>query len=106
MNERGGTSESELFDDSREYTREELCRVCRLEPGRLVEYVAHGVVTGVGASGERFTHVELQRLVRAVRVRRELEVDLPSLGLVVDLLERLEHQRRELERLRRQLSEW
>ena len=102
MRAENGGLEPELWDDRREYTREELCRLCRLEPGRLLEYVAHGVVTGADGARERFTHVEVHRLVRAVRVRRELEVELPDLALVLDLLETIERQRRELERLRRQ----
>lgn len=101
MSERVDPAEVELYDERREYTTEELCRVCRLEPGRLVEYVAHGVVTEVDGHGERFTHVQLHRLVRAVRVRRELEVELPDLALVVDLLETIERQKRELDVLRR-----
>ena len=90
----------EIWDERREYTVEELCRVCRLEPDRLVEYVAHGVVGGDGAR-ERFAWVEVHRLVRAVRVRRELEVELPDLALVMDLLDTIESQRRELDVLRR-----
>ena len=107
----------ELFDETREYTLIELCRVCRLPHERLVEYVAHGVVVREGRDDgrggdprglgpdTRFSHGELRRLMRAVRVRRELEVELPNLALVVDLLDALERQRRELARLRRQLGD-
>lgn len=94
----------ELLDDRREYTVAELCEVCRIEPRRLVEYVAHGVVTSVGGAGVRYTHVELGRLVRAVRIGRELEVDVPHLALVMDLVETIERQRRELDLLRRQIG--
>ena len=101
MNERADEIDVEPLDERREYTVEELCRVCRLERHRLVEYVAHGVVGGVAESRERFTWIELHRLVRAVRVRRELEVELADLPLVLDLLETIERQRRELDVLRR-----
>ena len=101
MNERAEEIDAELLDERREYTVEELCRVCRLERHRLVEYVAHGVVGETAGSRERFTWLELHRLVRAVRVRRELEVELADLALVLDLLETIERQRRELDVLRR-----
>ena len=52
----------------------------------------------------RFSHHAVRRLRRAVRIRRELEVELPDLALVVDLMDALERQRRELERLRRELG--
>lgn len=101
MNEHANEVDVELLDERREYTVEELCRVCRLERHRLVEYVAHGVVGEAAGSHERFTWIELHRLVRAVQVRRELEVELADLALVMDLLETIESQRRELDVLRR-----
>ena len=101
MTERANDAGVELLDERREYTVEELCRVCRLERHRLVEYVAHGIVGETAISRGRFTWIELYRLVRAVRVRRELEVELADLGLVMDLLETIERQRRELDVLRR-----
>lgn len=78
------------------YDRDELCALCRIDAVALVEYVRHGVVVAEDASGTRFAAPALHRTLRAVRVQREFEVDLGSLALVVDLLERLEGQRREI----------
>lgn len=112
VNESTDPLEPEPQDETRLYSAVEVCRVCALSEERLVEYVAHGVVVGAvtterereEAAARRFSHAELHRLVRAVRLRRELEVELPNLALVVDLMDTLERQRRELRRLRRELG--
>ena len=112
MNESSDPLEPEPQDETRLYSAVEVCRVCALSEERLVEDGAHGVVVGASGAGRereegaapRFSHAELHRLVRAVRLRRELEVELPNLALVVDLMDTLDRQRRELRRLRRELG--
>ena len=89
--------------ERREYRREELCALCRLEEVVLVEYVRHGVVVAEDAGGTRFAAPAVERTLRAARVQREFEVDVGALALVVDLLERLEDQRREIAALRGRL---
>lgn len=53
--------------------------------------------------GLRFPISELPRLARGVRLRRHLGVGVPSLGLVLDLLERLDALEAELGRLKREV---
>ena len=86
-----------------EYRRDELCALCRVEEVVLVEYVRHGVVVAEDADGTRFAAPAVERTLRAARVQREFEVGLEALALVVDLLERLEGQRREIATLRGRL---
>ena len=86
--------------DAAGYRREELCALCRVEDVVLVEYVRHGVVVAEDADGTRFAAPALERTLRAVRVQREFEIGVEALALVVDLLERLDAQRREIAVLR------
>ena len=65
-----------------------------------MEYVRHGVVVAEDADGTRFAAPALARTLRAVRVQREFEIGVEALALVVDLLERLDAQRREIAVLR------
>ena len=85
------------------YDRDELCALCRIDTVALVEYVRHGVVVAEDERGTRFAAPAVHRALRAVRLQRELAVDVEALALVVDLFERLEAQRREIAVLRRRL---
>ena len=50
-------------------------------------------------SGEPyFTAAAIERIERALRLRRELRIGTSSLGLVLDLLDRIEDLRTQLER--------
>ncbi len=89
--------------DAAVYAREEVCALCRIDAVVLVEYVRHGVVVAEDEEGVRFAAPALQRVLRAVRVQREFEIELDALALVVDLFETLERQRREIDVLRGRL---
>jgi chaperone modulatory protein CbpM len=47
----------------------------------------------------------LHRVESALRLRRDLEVNMPGIALVLDLLEELQHARGELQILRRQVGD-
>lgn len=83
----------------RPVSRTEVCRQCRIDAALLDALIEHGVVETDASMSLREGH--LVRVTRAVRVMHEFDVDVDNLALVVDLLDKLREQRREIEHLRR-----
>lgn len=91
-----------LFDESAEMSLEELSRICAVDRGHIVEFVEEGILSVVGERTEwHFSGAALRRARVAVRLQRDLELNLAGVALALDLLEELEHLRRELKALRR-----
>ena len=90
-----------ILDETSWVDARELCTLCRLSRAHLVELVEEGVVHPVGGTPEdwRFPSSDLARLRRALRLQRDLEVNLAGVALAMDLLDELERLRARLRRL-------
>jgi len=88
----------EIFDDRPVLTVEELSRLCAVDRTFIVELVEEGVlsVTEVHGGEWRFPGAALRRARTALRLQRDLEINLPGVALALELLEQLESLRREL----------
>jgi chaperone modulatory protein CbpM len=76
----------------------ELSRMCQVDERHIVEFVEEGVLNVVEVSSEwRFTGDALRRARLAVRLERDLELNLAGVALALDLIEELQRLRRELE---------
>ena len=91
----------EILDESLELSLGELCDLCHVEEALVLEMVTEGVIDPAGEARQewRFTGIEVRRVQVALRLTRELDVNLPGAALALDLLE-------EIETLRRRLSEF
>ena len=86
-----------LFDDSTLLSVEELSRLCAVDEHHIVQYVEEGVLTTIGVTQEwRFSGSALRRARIAVRLQRDLDLNLPGVALALDLLEEIEQLRREI----------
>lgn len=86
-----------LFDESASLSIHELSRMCAVDERHIVEFVEEGVLSVVNVSSEwRFTGDALRRARLAVRLERDLELNLAGVALAVELLEELAQLRREL----------
>ncbi len=90
------------------YSLAELCRRCGASAEFIEALVRHGAIEPVGAAPRielaarwKFRQDALRRSARAVRLQRDLHLNLSGISLVLDLLEELEATRSELEVLRR-----
>ena len=81
----------------------DLSRMMSVEERHIVELVEEGVlsVLQIDASEWRFSGAALRRARIALRLERDLGVNLPGVALALDLLEELERLRRECETARR-----
>ena len=87
-----------IFDQSAILTIKDLSRMCNVEERHIVEFVEEGVLNVVEVSSEwHFTGDTLRRARLAVRLERDLELNLAGVALALDLIEELQQLRRELE---------
>jgi chaperone modulatory protein CbpM len=87
-----------IFDQSAILSISDLSRMCQIDERHIVEFVEEGVLNVIEISSEwRFTGDALRRARLAVRLERDLELNLAGVALAVDLLEELQRLRRELE---------
>ena len=86
-----------LFDESTTLSIHDLSRMCAVDERHIVEYVEEGVLNVVNVRSEwQFTGDALRRARLAVRLERDLELNLPGVALAVELIEELAQLRREL----------
>jgi chaperone modulatory protein CbpM len=89
--------EGTIFDDSVVLTLEDLSRMCAVPEQHIVEFVEEGVLEALEMHAEwRFTGAALRRARIALRLERDLEVNLAGIALALDLMGQLEQLRREL----------
>jgi chaperone modulatory protein CbpM len=97
-----------LDDDNPVYTFVELVQCSRLDEGFVIQCVEYGIAEAEGSGRQDwlFQAEALLKLQRAWRLHRDLEVQVSSLVLVLDLLDEVEELRRECELLRQRLQHW
>jgi chaperone modulatory protein CbpM len=87
-----------IFDQSTILSIKDLSRMCQVDERHIVEFVEEGVLNVVEVSSEwHFTGDALRRARLAVRLERDLELNLAGVALALDLIEELQRLRRELE---------
>ena len=96
--------EAQLVGEADWIAASEICRLCRLELGVVVELAELGVISPRGYAPEQWQlpAAALPRLSVAARLMRDLGINVSGVALAVELLEAqrdLERQIRRLERL-------
>jgi len=92
-----------LLDEQTWLDARELRSLCRLSPESFVEMVEEGLLRPIGTAPEdwRFPSSDLARLRRALRLQRDLGVNLAGAALALDLIEEVERLRARLRILER-----
>ncbi len=86
-----------VFDESVMLSIEDLSRMCAVDERHIVEFVEEGVLSVVEVSRQwRFSGSALRRARLALRLQRDLELNLAGVALAVELIEELQQLRREL----------
>ena len=87
-----------IFEESALLTVKDLSRMCAVDERHIVEYVEEGVlhVLEIDTTEWHFTGSALRRARLALRLERDLELNLAGVALALELMEELEHLRREL----------
>jgi chaperone modulatory protein CbpM len=86
-----------LFDETAMMTLRDLSRICSVDERHIVEFVEEGVLNVIEVRSEwHFTGDALRRARLAVRLERDLELNLAGVALAVELIEEIEQLRRQL----------
>jgi chaperone modulatory protein CbpM len=86
-----------IFEETAVLTVKDLSRICAVDERHIVEFVEEGVLHVVDVHSEwHFTGAALRRARLALRLERDLELNLAGVALVIDLMEELQQLRREL----------
>ena len=89
-----------VLEEQTELTLADVCRACAVSDDRIIELVEEGVLAPVGDEPRlwRFTYIHMRRARVAVRLQRDLGVNLAGAALALELLEEVEALRARLER--------
>jgi chaperone modulatory protein CbpM len=86
-----------IFDDSAVLSLKDLSRMCSVDERHIVEFVEEGVLNVIEVRSEwHFSGDALRRARLAVRLERDLELNLAGVALAVELIEEIEQLRRQL----------
>jgi len=92
-------STGKILDEHLEFSLYQICRYCDLESEQVVEMVTEGIVEPRGDRpvNWRFNGYMLKRVQIATRLQRDLEINLPGVAVIIDLLNELEQLRQRSE---------
>jgi len=78
---------------------DDLCRLCAVERAYIVALVEEGVLSimEMDSAEWRFAGAALRRARLALRLQRDLEINLPGVALALQLMEELDDLRRGLQ---------
>jgi len=92
--------DSVVVEEEIRFTLADLCRVCGVESAQLITLVDEGVLEPAGSGPEDwlFSGPSLRRARIALRLTRDLELNLAGAALVLELLDEIESLRARLRR--------
>ena len=81
-----------IIDHNNTLTFDELCRAINAENNLILQLIEYHIIQPKGASKQNweFDHVCLKRARLARNFYYDLEVNLQGIGLLIDLLEKIE----------------
>jgi chaperone modulatory protein CbpM len=87
-----------ILEEQTQLTLADLCRACATDAERIIELVDIGVLEPVGreSSHWRFGGASLHRARTALRLQRDLDIDLAGAALALELLDEIESLRTRL----------
>jgi chaperone modulatory protein CbpM len=96
-------SEWQWLDARETIAADELCRACRITAQELEEVIGYGVLPPLPSQPRVFAADWLMPLRAATQLRRDFDLDLFTMGLLLDYLHRIDELEREMRSLRAHL---
>ena len=90
--------------DELRFNLREMCEVCDATAEAIIEMIEYGLLApdmGSAPQEWRFSIGTARRSLKALRLQRDLQVNLSGAALVLELLDELDAQRRRLNRYER-----
>jgi len=87
-----------IHEEQSQLTLADLCRACAVHAERIIELVDAGVLEPQGRGPARwiFGGASLHRALAALRLQRDLEMNLAGVALTIELLDEIESLRTRL----------
>ena len=85
-----------ILDEQTELTVSDLCRSCSVRREKIMALVEEGILTPITRKpGDAYTFsgISARRANRALKLQRELELDLSGVAVALELLEEIERLR-------------
>lgn len=84
-----------VLDDRAEVSVLELSRSCSVRREKIIALVEEGILLPTSRSDDdyRFSGASVKRAIRAVRLQKDLHINLPGVALALDLLDEIERLR-------------
>ena len=88
-----------ILEEQTELTLAQVCRACAVQAKLIIELVDEGVIAASGKAPDQwhFTGVHMQRARVALRLQKDLGVNLAGAALALQLLDELETLRAKLQ---------
>ncbi|MBA3660885.1 MAG: MerR family transcriptional regulator [Gammaproteobacteria bacterium] len=88
-------------------TLKELCEACRVSEEIINNLIEFEIVSPPASNADErtFNLIELKRVQRALRLRRDLNVNLEGIGVLLDLIEQLEQLKQQLHFFEKQFNQ-
>jgi chaperone modulatory protein CbpM len=88
-----------ILEEQTELTLADVCRACAAQADLIIELVNEGIIAPSGAAPEHwhFTGMHMQRARIALRLQKDLGVNLAGAALALQLLDELETLRARLQ---------
>lgn len=96
----------EIVSDEPLLSLQELCYLCSLEEGNVIEMVQIGILYPEGEHTQdwHFSLFQLQRVKKAQKLKKELKLNLQGIALSLELLDEIKALRENLKQLHHQLQ--
>ena len=90
-----------ILDERSEVTLDELCQACRVDQSVIMALVEEGIVEPVTGTLRpcRFSETTLPQVVRALRLQRDLDLNLAGVAFALELIDEIESLRKRLQRM-------
>jgi hypothetical protein len=92
-----------VFTNTMVFSFAELCHECQLEEHLVLEFIELDIIHA-DSGNNSFSYRQFQLVEKAIRLKRDLELNNQGVAVVIELLDRISEQERELALLRYQLG--
>lgn len=106
MAEKNDAVPAELVDEAEPVGLKELCERCGVHAETVVELVEAGIIEAHGdrPAAWRFSALAVMRSHKALRLRRDLDLNTPGIAVALDLMDQVETLRHRVAALQQQLE--
>ena len=89
----------EVLGTNKVYSLTQVCDICSLEQSIVLEFVDYDVIQSDSQDDLFFVQSQLDRLLKGIRLKRDLELNHAGVALALDLLETIDELKQEVSKL-------